>query len=227
MMHRAANQDAVKLRRRPRAWLELALVPVPAAGAGWLISAAGQTAYRDGLAGLYSGTDFSLFVAAVCITWAFLVVVGVRLLVHWRRLTLGGRAVRVALALAGLAGAITAGDYARDTYPRPDPFLLGWREHMRATADVPAIRAWARTLGPFADPVRVIEPADWPKSIADLGPQDVDYWDDGSVVLRWGGGFFAYYLIVGPAGNATPTPFAPELDSHYEVESGVYVCATR
>ena len=117
MMHRPANQDAVERKRRPRAWLELALVPVPAAGAGWLISAAGQTAYRDGLAGLYSGTDFSLFVAAVCITWAFLVAVGVRLLVQWRRLTLGGRAVRVVLALAGLAGAITAGDYARDTYP--------------------------------------------------------------------------------------------------------------
>lgn len=109
-------------------------------------------------------------------------------------------------------------------------FTYGFRDRVESKADIPAIRAWLKTLNPedyFEHGDRV--PRDeWPESLKVLNPGIVHVLADknGNFQTRfmWGGAIFHWGLTIGVEEFRVPTS---ELNDRYEawllVQPGVYV----
>jgi len=185
----------------------LALVPL---WFGLMLDPFGLLYYVSGLLNvpLFAGLYMSILLVPlvpVCLLWLL-----VRMVRVWPRRVYPRRRVLGLWLLVVLAFAICFGLPFSGLSPARGPlFLRGFRQHMRARADVSAIQAWLRTLdsgnaesqlGPVTrEPVA--EPERLP-AIARLNPKDlavsVDEAGRPMVQLFWGSGIIGSWgLVVG------------------------------
>jgi hypothetical protein len=115
-------------------------------------------------------------------------------------------------------------------WPDATPFTYGFRDRIKSKADIPAIRAWLRTLAKsdYYEAINRLPPSQWPESLRAIKPGVVmlEADDNGNPRVRiiWGGGFFHWGVTIGLEDMKIPPS---KLDEHYEtwllVEPGVYV----
>jgi hypothetical protein len=108
-------------------------------------------------------------------------------------------------------------------------FTYGFRDRITSKADIPAIRAWLRTLDKedFRFGQRLSND-EWPVSLRRLKPPSVylclDKNDNPFVRITWGGGFFHWGMVIGMEDmEILPIDINFATESWLLVEPGVYV----
>lgn len=122
------------------------------------------------------------------------------------------------------------GPHRLQLWPDAGPFLYGFRDRIRSKADIPAIRAWLKTLDEdyYIPHSNRLPREKWPKSLKALKPPRVIVAPDKNrnprVLITWGGGFMHWRVDIGIEGMVT-TEFDsdPSYASWLVVEPGVYV----
>ncbi|MFO8013143.1 MAG: hypothetical protein R6X20_07540, partial [Phycisphaerae bacterium] len=104
---------------------------------------------------------------------------------------------------------------ARLFVSREVSFLHGLKEWVEERADIEVIRDWAKAHPGWEDKQMEsggpMDESRRPACVKALRPSYVSVYDDATVSISWGGGFFAWGMIIYPQGKETPEPDYNEL----------------
>jgi len=121
-------------------------------------------------------------------------------------LLMGGRGCRLITRLCCFSVGLAVVLVVRFALPYPaHMYLYGFRDLMRDSADVSAIREWIESVN-IPGEVAQVEEEEWPRCIRALRPRIVRSLDNERVVLIWGGGFGHWGLTVGKENMRTSPP---------------------
>ncbi len=166
----------------------------------------------------------------------FVIVGAIQLLCNWRRYTRRKKLIKslqIGIPFVFVASLIMSIFTPIETHlwqPGYKPFTHGFRDRIRSRADIPAIRAWLRTLSKedYTGENFIAPQSKFPESFKVLKPRyvnlDMDKNGNPKVRLTWGGGFGHWGIEIGMEDmEIPPSDFSDYREYRLPLEPGAYV----